>query len=98
MAAYLIADVDVTDMAMFDEYRREVPATEARYGGHYLARGGATRVLEGDWEPHRLVIIEFPDIAALTAWYDSPEYERLKQLRFRCAHTRIIALEGVAPA
>ncbi|TIU52637.1 MAG: DUF1330 domain-containing protein, partial [Mesorhizobium sp.] len=53
---------------------------------------------EGDWEPHRLVIIEFPDMAALTAWYDSPEYERLKQIRFRCAHTRIIALEGVLPA
>ncbi|KUM25099.1 D-fructose-6-phosphate amidotransferase [Mesorhizobium loti] len=97
MAAYLIADVDITDMAMFDEYRREVPATEALYGGRYLARGGATRVLEGDWEPHRLVIVEFPDMAALTGWYDSPEYARLKEIRFRCANTRIIALEG-APA
>ena len=98
MAAYLIADVDITDMAMFEEYRREVPATEARFGGRYLARGGATRVLEGDWEPHRLVIVEFPDMAALTAWYDSPEDERLKEIRFRCASTRIIALEGVPAA
>lgn len=98
MAAYLIADVDVTDMAVFDEYRREVPATEARFGGHYLARGGATRVLEGDWDPHRLVIIEFPDMAALDAWYDSPEYARLKEIRFRSARTRIIALEGVPAA
>lgn len=98
MAAYLIADVDISDAAMFDEYRREVPATEARHGGRYLARGGATRVLEGDWEPHRLVIVEFPDMAALTAWYDSPEYERLKQIRFRCAKTRIIAIEGVSVA
>ncbi|MDX8516411.1 DUF1330 domain-containing protein [Mesorhizobium captivum] len=97
MAAYLIADVDVTDMAMFEEYRREVPATEARHGGRYLARGGATKVLEGDWEPHRLVIIEFPDMTSLIAWYDSPEYARLKELRFRCAKTRIIALEGVPP-
>ncbi|WFP74865.1 DUF1330 domain-containing protein [Mesorhizobium sp. WSM4906] len=98
MAAYLIADVDITDMAVFDEYRREVPATEARYGGHYLARGGATKVLEGDWEPHRLVIIQFPDMSSLTAWYDSPEYGRLKEIRFRSARTRIIALEGVALA
>ncbi|OWK19555.1 DUF1330 domain-containing protein [Mesorhizobium amorphae] len=98
MAAYLIADVDVTDAATFDEYKREVPATEARHGGRYLARGGATRVLEGDWDPHRLVIVEFPDMAALTAWYDSPEYERLKEIRFRSARTRIIAIEGTPAA
>ncbi|MDX8450997.1 DUF1330 domain-containing protein [Mesorhizobium captivum] len=64
----MLADVDVTDAATFDEYKREVPATEARHGGRYLARGGATRVLEGDWDPHRLVIVEFPDMASLTAW------------------------------
>jgi uncharacterized protein (DUF1330 family) len=97
MAAYLIADVDVTDAAAFEEYRREVPATEARYGGRYLGRGGATKVLEGDWEPHRLVIIEFPDMTSLVGWYDSPEYRRLKAIRESCANTRIIALEGVAP-
>ncbi|PDQ21894.1 D-fructose-6-phosphate amidotransferase [Mesorhizobium sanjuanii] len=98
MAAYLIADVDITDAAVFEQYRREVPATEERHGGRYLARGGTTRVFEGDWEPHRLVIIEFPDMASLAAWYDSPEYERLKAIRFRSARTRIIAVEGIAPA
>ena len=96
MAAYLIADVDVTDAAVFEQYRREVPATEERYGGSYLARGGATKVFEGDWHPHRLVIIEFPDIASLSAWYDSPEYERLKEIRFSSARTRILAVEGIA--
>lgn len=96
MAAYLIADVDITDDEAFEEYRREVPATEARYGGRYLGRGGATTVLEGDWEPHRLVIVEFPDMASLMAWYTSPEYSRLKAIRERSARTRIIAFEGVA--
>jgi uncharacterized protein (DUF1330 family) len=95
MAAYLIADVDVTDVAMYEEYKREVPATEERYGGRYLGRGGATKVLEGDWEPHRLVIIEFPDMTSLLGWYNSPEYQRLKAIRERCARTRIIALEGI---
>ncbi|MFD2055578.1 DUF1330 domain-containing protein [Mesorhizobium calcicola] len=95
MAAYLIADVDITDAAVFEEYRRDVPATEERYGGRYLARGGATKVLEGDWEPHRLVIVEFPDMASLTAWYDSPEYQRLKPVRERSARTRIFALDGM---
>jgi uncharacterized protein (DUF1330 family) len=96
MAAYLIADVDVTDAAAFEEYKREVPATEQRYGGKYLGRGGLTKVLEGDWEPHRLVIIEFPDMASLMGWYDSPEYSRLKAIREKCAKTRILALEGIA--
>ena len=53
-------------------------------------------MLEGDWEPHRLVIIEFPDMGSLMDWYDSPEYARLKEIRERCARTRIIALEGVS--
>ena len=98
MAAYLIADVDIHDAAAFEEYRRDVPATEERYGGRYLARGGATKVLEGDWEPHRLVIIEFPDMPSLQAWYESPEYARLKIIRQQCASTRIIALDGVPTA
>ena len=95
MAAYLIADVDVFDATVFEEYKREVPATEERFGGRYLGRGGATRVLEGDWEPHRLVVLEFPDMPSLLGWYNSPEYARLKGIRERCAKTRIIALEGV---
>ncbi|MEJ6784516.1 DUF1330 domain-containing protein [Aminobacter sp. Piv2-1] len=95
MAAYLIADVDVTDAAAFEEYKREVPATEQRYGGRYLGRGGTTKVLEGDWHPHRLVIVEFPDMDSLIRWYESPEYVRLKAIRERCARTRIIALQGV---
>jgi uncharacterized protein (DUF1330 family) len=95
MAAYLIADVDVTDAAAFEEYKREVPATEQRYGGKYLARGGPTKLLEGVWEPHRLVIIEFPDMASLMEWYNSPEYSRLKAIRQRSAKTNIIALDGI---
>jgi uncharacterized protein (DUF1330 family) len=97
MAAYLIADVDITDAAAFEEYKRDVPITEQRYGGRYLGRGGLTKVLEGDWEPHRLVIIEFPDMASLLAWYNSPEYSRLKAIRERSANTRIIALDGISP-
>ncbi len=97
MTAYLIADVDVTDPTAFEEYKREVPATEAPYGGKYLGRGGLTKVLEGDWQPHRLVIVEFPDMDSLMAWYDSPGYARLKAIRQRCATTRIVALEGLQP-
>ncbi|WP_080511738.1 DUF1330 domain-containing protein [Mesorhizobium japonicum] len=83
MAAYLIADVDIEDAPAFEEYRRDVPATED--GGRYLGRGGATKVLEGDWEPHRLVIVEFPDMVSLMGWYNSPEYARLIEIRKHCA-------------
>ena len=95
MAAYLIADIDITDAAVYEEYKREVPATQQRYGGKYLGRGGLTKVLEGDWEPHRLVIVEFPDLASLMKWYTSPEYSRLKAIREKSAKTRIIVLEGI---
>jgi uncharacterized protein (DUF1330 family) len=64
-------------------------------GGRYLARGGLHEVLEGDWEPHRLVVLEFPDMASLKAWYDSPEYAPIKQIRENSAEGRLIALEGL---
>jgi uncharacterized protein (DUF1330 family) len=96
MEAYLIADVDVTDPAAYEKYKREVPATVERYGGTYLVHGGLVKVLEGDWEPHRLVIIEFPDMASLMTWYGSPDYSRLKAIRQEYANTRILALEGMA--
>jgi len=72
-----------------------VLATETRYCWRYLGRGGVKKVLEGDWEPHSLVIVEFPEMASLMNWYYSPEYRRLKAIREGCAKTRIIALEGV---
>ena len=95
MPAYLIADVDVTDREGFAEYQRQVPATVAAYGGRHIARGGATEVLEGTWSPKRCVILEFPDMARLKAWWDSPEYRLLRALRERTATTSVIATEGL---
>ena len=96
VAAYLIGDVNVTDAAAFEEYRQKVPATEEEVWRTLSGRGGATKVLEGDWEPHRLVILEFPDMDSLMAWYELPEYAPLKAIRERSATTRVIALEGIA--
>lgn len=97
MAAYLIADIDIRDAEAFETYRREVPATEKPFRGRYLARGGETKVLEGDWQPHRLVVIEFPDMNALMGWYNSPAYRPLIELRKRCANSRLIAVDGIPP-
>ena len=95
MAAYIIANVEVTDPVAYEEYRRSAPAAIAAYGGRYLARGGATTVLEGDFKAHRLVIIEFPDMARLQAFYHSPEYQPLVAMRQRNARASLVAIEGL---
>jgi uncharacterized protein (DUF1330 family) len=96
VAAYLFANVDVTDADGYDEYRRRVPATIAAYGGRYLTRGGATEILEGDWVPKRMVILEFPSMAVLKAWYDCAEYRPLRAIRERTAKSSVVAIDGVA--
>ena len=95
MAAYLIANVEVTDPVAYEEYRRLAPAAIAAHGGRYLARGGATAVLEGEFAAHRLVILEFPDMARLQAFYHSPEYQPLAAMRQRAARSSFVAVEGV---
>jgi uncharacterized protein (DUF1330 family) len=95
MAAYVIADVDVTDPTGFAEYRALVPATLEPYGGRFLIRGGAHDVAEGDWRPARVVVLEFPTMAAAKRWYDSEEYRHPKVLRLRSARTHLVFVEGV---
>ena len=95
MAAYLIANVEVTDPAAYEEYKKQAPATIAAYGGRYLARGGAIEVLEGDWTPSRVVILEFPSMAQLKKWYDSPEYRPLCQIRGRTTRSSAVVVEGL---
>jgi uncharacterized protein (DUF1330 family) len=95
MTAYLIADIDVTDAAGYEEYKKRVPAIIAAHGGRYVVRGGASEVLEGTWRPRRSAIIEFPSLAALKAFWESPEYRPLRELRERCATSNIVAVEGL---
>lgn len=99
MPALLIADIEVTDIAEYEEYQRQVPAYVAAYDGRFIIRGGRTQVLEGSWRAHRVVVIEFPSMTRLLAFYDSPQYATLKSLRMHASDSRIIAVEeAVAPA
>jgi uncharacterized protein (DUF1330 family) len=95
MAVYLIADIEVLDAAGFEQYRQQVPATIAAHGGRYVARGGATELLEGSWLPKRCVILEFPDMERFRAWWQSPEYQPLRQLRERCTRSNLIVTQGL---
>ena len=94
MVAYWIGEHAVTDSAKFESYLRQAVPIIARFGGRYLTRVGAHEVLDGDWRPNRVVVIEFPDMAAIRALYRSPDYQPLIALRRSAASDVIIAVEG----
>ena len=95
MPAYLIANIEVTAPVAYEEYRRLAPAAIAAHDGRYFARGGATIVLEGEFTPHRLMILEFSDMAKLKAFHESPEYQPLVAMRNSAARSSFVAVEGI---
>ena len=95
MAAYLIADIDIIDPVGYAEYKAKAPATVASFGGRYLARGGATDILEGTWTPKRCVVIEFPTSTALKTWWSSPEYQPLRKIREQTTVSHLVMTEGI---
>lgn len=94
MPGYVIAEVTVTDPQGFEQYRSMVPATIAKYGGRYVVRGGKSETLEGDWQPTRLVVLEFESAARAREWWASEEYREAKALRQRAARTKLVIVEG----
>ena len=95
MAAYILADVEVLDRERYEQYKKQVPATLAPYGGRFVVRGGAVETLEGTWAPRRLVILEFPTLGQAKEWWASPAYRPAKALRQATAHSELIVVEGV---
>jgi uncharacterized protein (DUF1330 family) len=95
MAVYVIADIEVVDQAGYQEYCQKAPATVSAHGGRYVARGGATEVLEGTWSPRRCVILEFPSMAQFREWWTSPEYEALRPIRERTTRSNLVVTEGL---
>ncbi len=96
MPGYVVAEVEVTDPATYEEYRKRVPAIVAQYGGRYLVRGGAVEKKEGAWEPKRLVVLEFPSLEQARKWYHSPEYAPVLALRLKAARSKVLLVEGAA--
>ena len=99
MSAFLIADVSPADMQAYRDsgYLDAVPKIAAEYGGVYRARGGKTDVLEGEWQPKRLVIIEFPNWDQLQAFYRCEAYAPFRDIRQQLTESHIIALDGIEP-
>ena len=96
MPAYVFVNVDVHDPTHYPEYIRIAPDSIRLYGGRYLARGGQTAQLEGEWQPKRVVILEFESLERAKQWWASEEYRQPKAMRQAAATTQMIAVEGLA--
>ena len=95
MAAYLVVDIDVTNPAQFEEYKKLAPPAITKYGGRYVIRGGAYEVLEGAWKPQRLTIVEFDSMEKAKAFYTSPEYQVAIKARAGAANFKALLVQGI---
>ena len=95
MTAYVIFDVDISDAARYQEFMSGVKPALEQAGARYLARGGAHKVYEGDWEPRRIVLLEFPSVANWEAFYNGPTYQALKGIRDECSSARLVSVVGL---
>jgi uncharacterized protein (DUF1330 family) len=96
MAAYVLAEIEITNPEGYKEYTATVPATILQYCGKFLTRGGAVEVLEGEWPQRRRVLIEFPSMDTARRWWNSPEYAKPKAMRRANSTGRLLLLEGVS--
>ena len=95
MSAYVIVEIDVQEPVEYEEYKKQAHATIQARGGKYLVRGGKSEVLEGDWEPKRIVVLEFPSMDKAKEWLNCEEYREPRKIRHRTAKTNMILVEGV---
>jgi len=96
MPAYIIAQVNITDPAKYQEYAKLAGPATQKYGGRFLVRGGAKTTMEGDIPFSRIVINEFPDVEAAKKFYNSVEYQAAKQKRIGAADFNMVIVEGAA--
>jgi len=92
---YLITEIDVTDPQGYEQYRSRVGKSLEQYGARFLVRGGAIEVMEGNWNPERVVMCVFDNMEKVRAWYNSKEYQELKRVRENTAKMNMVAVEGI---
>ena len=95
MSAYVIGDITVNDQERYEDYKKLAPPAIAAFGGKYLARGGKAEKLEGNWEPERVVILEFESIDKAKQWLDSQKYRKARTLRHKTASSNMIVVEAL---
>jgi uncharacterized protein (DUF1330 family) len=95
MSAYVIVEIDIIDPVGYEEYKKLAGATVEKYGGKYIVRGGRAETLEGDWNPKRIVVLEFESMQRAKDWLNCAEYREPRKMRHRTAETKMIVVEGV---
>ena len=95
MPAYVIVETDISDPEQYEQYKAASPGAVAAGGGRFVVRGGELAVLEGDWHPSRLVVLEFEDLEAAKRWYESETYQEARKLREGAARLNVVAVAGV---
>ena len=95
MPAYIIVDVKINNPDVYEEYKKLTPASIAAFQGSFIVRGGATEILEGGWEPGRIVVLEFPTAERARQWWHSTEYSTAKLIRQSASLTKMILVDGV---
>jgi uncharacterized protein (DUF1330 family) len=96
MSAFVVFDVDIRDPDWYRDFMSEVKPALIAAGARYPARGGAHKVYEGDWQPRRIVILEFPSTAAWEAFYEGPVYQGLEAIRDECSSAPLVSVEGLS--
>lgn len=94
MKAYIIADVNITDTVQYETYKKLTPGSLKPFDGKFIVRGGMADTLEGDWQPSRVVVLEFPSLEKANAWWSSDSYAPAKAIRQSASKTRMIVVEG----
>jgi uncharacterized protein (DUF1330 family) len=93
--AFVIIDLSIHNKEGIVEYQKLAPLTITAFDGKFVARGGQTTTLEGDWKPERMVIIEFPSVERANEWWNSEMYSKAKLIRQKTANTKMIIVEGI---
>jgi len=93
--AYVIGEIDVTDAVGYEEFRKKLTALNAKYDGKFLVRAGKVETLDGDWKPERLIVIEFPSKGKALAWFRSPQFAPLQDLRRKASRGKLVLVEGI---
>ena len=95
MAAYVIVEVTITDKELYEVYKKLTPAAIEAFDGKFVVRGGASESLEGEWNPERVVVLEFPNVDHAKEWWNSEQYAAAKAIRQKAGITRMLVVEGV---
>lgn len=95
MPAFVIVEIAIHDHEKYEDYKKLTPAAVAAFDGRFVVRGAQTESLEGDWNPERIVVLEFPSVDRAKEWWNSEIYTVAKNIRQSAASTKMIVVEGV---